>query len=56
MTHGLVSLLGAGHNAVRPHSSLGYRPPAPEAILPPARGLPYAPLRSALGLAKAAGL
>ena len=23
------------YNAVRPHSSLGYRPPAPEAILPP---------------------
>ena len=35
----------------RPHSSLGYRPPAPEAILPPARGLPYATLRSAHGLA-----
>jgi len=44
------------YNAVRPHSSLGYRPPAPEAILPPARGLPYATLRSAHGLAKAAGL
>ena len=44
------------YNAVRPHSSLGYRPPAPEAILPPARGLPYAPLRSAHGLAKPAGL
>ena len=44
------------YNAVRPHSSLGYRPPAPEAILPPARGLPYAPLRSAHGLARAAGL
>jgi Integrase core domain len=39
------------YNAVRPHSSLGYRPPAPEAILPPARGLPYAALRSADGLA-----
>ena len=33
------------YNAVRPHSSIGYRPPAPEAILPPASGLPYAPLR-----------
>ena len=44
------------YNAIRPHSSLGYRPPAPEAILPPARGLPYAPLRSARGLAKEAGL
>ena len=40
------------YNAVRPHSSLGYRPPAPEAILPPARGLPYAALRSADGLAE----
>jgi len=29
------------YNAVWPHSSLGYRPPAPEAILPRARGLPY---------------
>src|SRR5476649_2253056 len=44
------------YNAVRPHSSLGYRPPAPEAILPPTRGLPYATLRSPHGLAKAAGL
>ena len=44
------------YNAVRPHSSLGYRPPAPEATLPPARGLTYAPLRSAHGLAKEAGL
>jgi len=33
------------YNTVRPHSSLGYRPPAPEAILPPATALPYAPLR-----------
>lgn len=31
------------YNAAGPHSSLNYRPPAPEAILPPARGLPYAP-------------
>jgi transposase InsO family protein len=44
------------YNAVRPHSSLGYRPPAPQAILSPPRGLPYAPLRSALRLAKPAGL
>ncbi len=27
------------YNAVRPHSSLGYRAPAPEAILPPASAL-----------------
>ena len=40
------------YNAVRPHSSLGYRPPAPEAILPPAPGLPYAPLRPAQLLAE----
>ena len=39
------------YNAIRPHSSLGYRPPAPEAILPPAPGLPYAPLRPAQTLA-----
>lgn len=30
-------------NAVRPHSSLGYRPPAPEAIIPPSgTALPWA--------------
>ena len=40
------------YNAIRPHSSLGYRPPAPEAILPPAPGLPYAPLRPAQPLAE----
>ena len=39
------------YNTVRPHSSLGYRPPAPETILPPAYGLPYAPLRPAQLLA-----
>jgi putative transposase len=33
------------YNTIRPHSSLGYRPPAPETILPPASGLAYAPLR-----------
>lgn len=33
------------YNAVRPHPSLKYRPPAPEAILLPASGLPYAVLR-----------
>ena len=40
------------YNAIRPHSSLGYRPPAPEAILQPAVGLPYAPLRPAQPLAE----
>ncbi len=39
------------YNAIRPHSSLGYRPPAPETILPPASELPYAPLRPAQMLA-----
>ena len=34
------------YNAVRPHSSLGYRPPAPEAILPPASGLAGAERRA----------
>jgi putative transposase len=33
------------YNTVRPHSSLGYKPPAPEAILPRPAGLPYAALR-----------
>jgi len=35
------------YNTVRPHSSLGYKPPAPEDILPRPAGLPYATLRSA---------
>jgi transposase InsO family protein len=39
------------YNEVRPHSSLGYRPPAPETILPPASGLAYAALRPAQTLA-----
>jgi hypothetical protein len=30
LLHGLVALAGQG----LPHSSLGYRPPAPEAVLP----------------------
>ena len=33
------------YNTVRPHSALGYRPPAPEAVLPWASGPAYAPLR-----------
>ena len=32
------------HNTVRPHSALGYRPPAPEAVLPWPAGPAYAPL------------
>ena len=39
------------YNAVRPHSSLGYRPPAPETVLPPAFNLVYAALRPAQTLA-----
>ncbi len=39
------------YNAVRPHSSLGYRPPAPETILPPASILAYAPLQPVQRLA-----
>jgi transposase InsO family protein len=29
------------YNTIRPHSSLGYRPPAPAAILPPPTRSPY---------------
>jgi transposase InsO family protein len=29
------------HNGVRPHSALGYRPPAPETIAFPVLALPY---------------
>jgi putative transposase len=39
------------YNTIRPHSSLGYRPPAPETILPPASGPAYAPLQPAQMLA-----
>jgi putative transposase len=39
------------YNTVRPHSSLGYRPPAPETILPPAFDLSCASLRPARTLA-----
>ena len=39
------------YNTIRPHSSLGYRPPAPETILPPASALSYASLRPAQTLA-----
>jgi transposase InsO family protein len=35
------------YNTVRPHSSLGYRPPAPEAWLPPPWGVEkWKPLRA----------
>ena len=34
------------YNTLRPHSSLGYKPPAPETILPRPAGLPYATLRA----------
>ncbi len=33
------------YNTVRPHSALGYRPPAPEAVLPWPSGPAYAALR-----------
>jgi putative transposase len=39
------------YNAVRPHSSLKHRPPAPETILPPTSGLAYAALLPAKTLA-----
>jgi len=34
------------YNTLRPHSSLGYQPPAPKTILPRPAGLTYAMLRS----------
>lgn len=38
------------YNTIRPHSSLGYRPPAPQTIMPKSLpspyGLPYTPFRS----------
>ena len=34
------------YNTIRPHSSLGYKPPAPTTILPYPTELPYAPLQS----------
>ena len=40
----LIERWREGYNRIRPHSSLGYRPPAPEAI---AAGPPSAPLRAA---------
>jgi len=43
----LISRWREHYNTVRPHSSIGYLPPAPEAILPRPAGLPYASLRSA---------
>jgi hypothetical protein len=39
------------YNAVRPHSSLGYRPPAPETILPPVFDLAGAQRRTGRTLA-----
>ncbi len=41
----LIELWRRHYNTVRPHSALGYRPPAPEAMLPWPSGPAYAPLR-----------
>ena len=35
------------YDTIRPHSSLGYKPPAPKTILPCPSGLPYTPFRLA---------
>jgi len=40
------------YNAVRPHSALGYRPPAPETIIPPSWPLGSASLRRPPSLAE----
>ena len=34
------------YDTVRPHSALGYRPPAPEAAMPPIGGLTMSPALS----------
>ena len=34
------------YNTIRPHSSLGYKPPAPETVLPRPVGLTYTSFRS----------
>ena len=38
------------YNTERPHSALGYRPPAPKAVLPPVARLPYAMEQASLPL------
>ena len=35
------------HNTVRPHASLGYRPPAPEVFIPSLAAWPTPPIRTA---------
>ena len=35
------------YNTIRPHASLGYRPPAPEVLIPAPTAWPAAPARSA---------
>ncbi len=35
------------YNTVRPHASLGYRPPAPEVLIPALAARPAAPVRPA---------
>jgi putative transposase len=39
------------YNTIRPHSSLGYRPPAPETTVPPSWPSGYTPLRRPPSLA-----
>ena len=41
----LIERWRAHYNTVRPHSSLGYRPPAPEALLPRSAQPAYASIR-----------
>lgn len=53
----LIERYRVRYNTVRPHSSLGYRPPAPEAIVPgPAGCGPVMALRPPVAAAEAAGL
>ena len=43
----LISAWRYPYNTVRPHSALGYRPPAPEATVPPKADAPWMPSGSA---------
>src|SRR5438270_8748082 len=52
----LIERYRVSYNTVRPHSSLGYRPPAPEAIVPWTPGLGASLLGPALMAGSAGGL
>ena len=47
----LIEVWRRHYNTARPHSALGYRPPAPETVVPPSRASDSATLRRLPGLA-----